>query len=103
MLFRALVNYSWQNLAVATLVEGGQVKVLGDKDHIFKRSLEPEDEASGACDLTQQPYGGSGDSKEGDRSRKEQGQPSRALFRCVLGSEKKRVPPQSLLWRPLVI
>lgn len=47
--------------------------------------------------------GGSGDSKEGDGSREEQGQSSRALFRCVLGSEKKRVPPRSLLWWPLVI
>lgn len=48
-------------------------------------------------------HSGSGDSKEGDGSREEQGQSSRALFRCVLGSEKKRVPPQSLLWWPLVI
>lgn len=47
--------------------------VLGNKDYIFKRLLDVyclgvQDEAAGAYDLVQLPYGGSGDSREEDRS-----------------------------------
>lgn len=72
------------NLAVATLVERGQMNVLGNKDYIFKRFLgAPEhvyytgvqDEAARACALVHLPYGGSGDSKEGDGCREERVSP----------------------------
>lgn len=78
------------NLAVAILVERGQVNILGNKDYVFKRFCgAPEhvyyigvyDEAAGACPLVQLPYGSSGDSKEGDRCWEEQGQSSGALLR----------------------